>query len=46
MTVGYKLIRETFTSRVAAMDHLDSAVAAAPSLAGTLHVLPQFEVVA
>jgi hypothetical protein len=36
----------TFTSRAAAMDHLAGAVAADPSLAGTLHVLPQFEVVA
>ena len=34
-----------FTSRAAALDHLNQAVAADPGLAGTLHVLPSFEVV-
>ena len=33
-----------FTSRVAAVQHLDSLVAEEPALAGTLHVLPQYEV--
>lgn len=34
-----------FTSRVAALQHLDSLVAEEPVLAGTLRVLPQYEVV-
>jgi hypothetical protein len=33
-----------FTSPASARDYIDRAVAAAPALAGTLHVLPQFEV--
>ncbi len=33
-----------FTSRVAAIQHLNSSVAEEPGLAGTLHVLPQYEV--
>jgi hypothetical protein len=36
----------TFSSRAAAIDHMDRAVAADASLSGTLHVLPQFEVAA
>ena len=36
----------SFTSRAAAGDYLARAVAADPTLAGTLHVLPQFEVAA
>jgi hypothetical protein len=35
----------TFNSRAAAIQHLQSTVAAEPALAGTLHVLPQYEVV-
>jgi len=35
-----------FASRVAARDYLDRAVAANPNLAGTLHVLPEFELAA
>jgi hypothetical protein len=34
-----------FTSRAAALDHLNAVVAADPALGGTLHVLPSFEVV-
>lgn len=37
---------DTFTSMASAQDHLAGVVAADPSLAGTLHVLPQFEVAA
>ena len=33
-----------FTSHASALDYLDRAVAADPTLAGTVHVLPQFEV--
>ena len=33
-----------FTSQASARDYLDRAVAADPTLAGTLHVLPHFEV--
>jgi len=33
-----------FSSQVSAQNYLASAVASDPSLAGTLHVLPQFEV--
>jgi hypothetical protein len=36
----------SFTSQASAQDHLDRLVAADPSLAGTLHVLPKFEVAA
>jgi hypothetical protein len=36
----------SFSSRASAKDYLDRAVAADPSLAATLHVLPQFEVAA
>lgn len=35
-----------FTSQAAAHDYLNRAVTSNPSLAGTLHVLPQFEVIA
>jgi hypothetical protein len=35
-----------FTSQAAAHDYLNRAMASNPSLAGTLHVLPQFEVAA
>jgi uncharacterized protein DUF6603 len=35
-----------FASRVAAREYLDRAVAADPGLAGTLHVLPEFELAA
>jgi hypothetical protein len=35
---------EAFTSQAAAHDYLNRAVASNPALAGTLHVLPQFEV--
>jgi hypothetical protein len=34
----------TFTSPASARDYIDRAVAADPTLAGTLHVLPHFEV--
>ena len=34
-----------FTSRAAALDHLNQVVATDPALAGTLQVLPSFEVV-
>jgi hypothetical protein len=34
-----------FTSRTAALDHMNQAVAADPNLAGQLHVLPSFELV-
>ena len=34
----------TFTSQASAADHIDQLIAADPTLAGTLHVLPQFEV--
>jgi hypothetical protein len=33
-----------FTSQAAAHDYLNRAVVSNPGLAGTLHVLPQFEV--
>jgi hypothetical protein len=33
----------TFTSRVAAIQHLNGVVASEPALAGTLHVLPEYE---
>ncbi len=36
----------SFTSQVAAQEYLAKAVAQDPSLAGTLHVLPHFEVAA
>jgi hypothetical protein len=37
---------ETFTSRVAARDFVAATVAGQPALAGTLHVLPSFELAA
>jgi hypothetical protein len=40
----YRAEAASFTSQEAARDYLNRAVANDPSLAGTLHVLPQFEV--
>lgn len=40
----YRPEAAAFTSQASARDYLDRAVAADPTLAGTLHVLPQFEV--
>jgi hypothetical protein len=37
---------ESFASMASAQDHLAGLVAEDPSMAGTLHVLPQFEVAA
>jgi hypothetical protein len=41
---AYNAGASSFSSRVSAQDYLDRTVRANPSLAGTLHVLPQFEV--
>lgn len=43
---GFSAEAVAFTSQAAAHDYLNSVVASNPSLAGTLHVLPQFEVAA
>jgi hypothetical protein len=37
-------VTSTFTSQASAVDHLDQLLANDPTLVGTLHVLPQFEV--
>jgi hypothetical protein len=42
----YSADAAAFTSQSSARDYISRAVAADPSLAGTLHVLPQFEVAA
>ncbi|MGH9496226.1 MAG: DUF6603 domain-containing protein [Candidatus Sulfotelmatobacter sp.] len=42
----YNALAGNFSSQAAAQEHLTRAVAQNPSLAGTLHVLPQFEVAA
>jgi len=42
----YSPAAASFTSQAAALDHLNRAVANDPTLSGTLHVLPQFEVAA
>jgi hypothetical protein len=42
---AYHATAAGFTSQSSAQDFMNRAVAADPSLAGTLHVLPQFEVV-
>jgi Family of unknown function (DUF6603) len=41
---AYRPEAAAFTSQASARDYLNRAVAADPTLAGTLHVLPQFEV--
>ena len=42
----YNAQSAAFSSQAAAQDYLSRAVAQDPTLAGTLHVLPQFEVAA
>jgi len=41
---AYSSASTGFTSQAAAQDHLARQVAIDPSLTGTLHVIPQFEV--